>query len=56
MIYFSHGSNNLAGVLILIHRFKGDIVNYMYVSPLSCVSRVPASCFLIWFVSCPRLM
>lgn len=29
MIYFSHGSNNLAGVLILIHRFKGDIVNYM---------------------------
>ncbi len=25
-----------------------------YVSPLSCVSCVPASCFLIWFVSCPR--
>ncbi len=26
------------------------------VSPLSCVSCVPASCFHIWFVSCPRLM
>ncbi len=24
-----------------------------YVSSLSCVSCVPASCFLIWFVSCP---
>ncbi len=27
-----------------------------YVSPLSCVSCVPTSCFLIWFVSCPCLM
>ncbi len=27
-----------------------------YVRPLSCVSCVPASCFLIWFVSCPRFM
>ncbi len=27
-----------------------------YVSPLSCVSCVPASCVHIWFVSCPRLM
>ncbi len=27
-----------------------------HVSPLSCVSCVPATCFLIWFVSCPRLM
>ncbi len=27
-----------------------------YVSPLSCVSCVPASCFHIWFVSCPCLM
>ncbi len=26
-----------------------------YVRPLSCVSCVPASCFHIWFVSCPRL-
>ncbi len=26
------------------------------VSPLSCVSCVPASCVHIWFVSCPRLM
>ncbi len=25
-----------------------------YVSPLSCVSCGPASCVLIWFVSCPR--
>ncbi len=25
-----------------------------YVRPLSCVSCVPASCFLIWLVSCPR--
>ncbi len=25
-------------------------------SPLSCVSCVPASCVHIWFVSCPRLM
>ncbi len=24
-----------------------------YISPLSCVSCVPASCVLIWFVSCP---
>ncbi len=30
--------------------------NTATVSPLSCVSCVPASCFLIWFVSCPRLM
>lgn len=29
MVYFSHGSNNSAGVLILIHKFKGDIVNSM---------------------------
>lgn len=29
MVYFSHGSNNSAGVLILIHTFKGDIVNSM---------------------------
>ncbi len=27
-----------------------------YVSPLPCVSCVPTSCFLIWFVSCPCLM
>ncbi len=27
-----------------------------YVRPLSCVSCVPASCFLIWLVSCPRFM
>ncbi len=27
-----------------------------YVSHLSCVSCVPASCVHIWFVSCPRLM
>ncbi len=27
-----------------------------YVRPLSCMSCVPASCFLIWFVSCPRFM
>ncbi len=27
-----------------------------YVSPLSCVSWVPASCVHIWFVSCPRQM
>ncbi len=27
-----------------------------YVSPLSCVSCVSTSCFLIWFVSCPCLM
>ncbi len=26
-IYFSHGSNNSAGVLVLIHKFKGDIVH-----------------------------
>ncbi len=26
------------------------------VSPLSCVSCVPASCVHIWFVSCPRQM
>ncbi len=26
------------------------------VRPLSCVSCVPASCFHIWFVSCPRFM
>ncbi len=26
------------------------------VRPLSCVSCVPASCFLIWLVSCPRFM
>ncbi len=26
------------------------------VSPLSCLSCVPTSCFLIWFVSCPCLM
>ncbi len=26
------------------------------VSPLSCVSCVPASCVLIWFVSCPRFL
>ncbi len=26
------------------------------VSSLSCVSCVPASCVLIWFVSCPHLM
>ncbi len=26
------------------------------VSPLSCVSCVPASCVHIWFLSCPRLM
>ncbi len=25
-----------------------------YVRPLSCVSCVPASCFRIWLVSCPR--
>ncbi len=33
------------------------IVNmgYFFI-PVSCVSCVPASCFLIWFVSCPRLM
>ncbi len=27
-----------------------------YVSPLSCVSCVPASCFHIWLCSCPCLM
>ncbi len=27
-----------------------------YIRPLSCVSCVPASCFHIWFVSCPRFM
>ncbi len=27
-----------------------------YVRPLLCVSCVPASCFLIWLVSCPRFM
>ncbi len=27
-----------------------------YVRVVSCVSCVPASCFLIWFVSCPRFM
>ncbi len=27
-----------------------------YVSPLSCVSCVPASCVHIWFVSCPCFM
>ncbi len=27
-----------------------------YVRPLSCVSCVPASCFLIWLVSCPCFM
>ncbi len=27
-----------------------------YVRPLSCVSCVPASCFLIWLVSCPHFM
>lgn len=27
-IYFSHGSNTSAGALIIIHKFKGDIVNF----------------------------
>ncbi len=31
-------------------------INFDSVSPLSCVSCVPASCVHIWFVSCPRLM
>ncbi len=30
--------------------------NHVNVRPLSCVSCVPASCFLIWLVSCPRFM
>ncbi len=29
---------------------------HIFVRVLSCVSCVPASCFLIWFVSCPCLM
>ncbi len=31
-------------------------MNCHNVRPLSCVSCVPASCFLIWLVSCPRFM
>ncbi len=30
--------------------------NVAFVSPLSCVSCVPASCVHIWFVSCPCFM
>ncbi len=46
------------------HWAEGRIPNMVFphffphvgVRPLSCVSCVPASCFHIWFVSCPRFM
>ncbi len=37
---------------LLVHT---RIHTYLTVSPLSCVSCVPASCVLIWFVSCPAV-
>ncbi len=38
------------------HKFAYCSKQLLAVRPLSCVSCVPASCFHIWFVSCPRFM
>ncbi len=58
----------IAGILIAVfaHKYKGKMLVFLLfyffankavcVSPLSCVSCVPASCVHIWFVSCPCLV
>ncbi len=45
---------NLCLCFVIFPLFSTVIV--ITVSPLSCVSCVPASCVLIWFVSCPRFL